>query len=153
MIKFLRHRMKFHKLSRWHEVINQLLHLWNSRSNYPKNAEGEPKYEKSKNSCHIWQKSRVQAALWRVVMTATKRHEKRTHDDKDTICAKNSHYILVVCNSKVMLYIWGKSKFKADNQKDGWHDDDEGKKREFIEAKCFLMSHLNVCKVLKVNQR
>ena len=53
MIKFLRHRMKFHKLSRWHEVINQLLHLWNSRSNYPKNAEGEPKYEKSKNSCHI----------------------------------------------------------------------------------------------------
>ena len=61
MIKFLRHRMKFHKLSRWHEVINQLLHLWNSRSNYPKNAEGEPKYEKSKNSCHIWQKSRVQA--------------------------------------------------------------------------------------------
>ena len=61
MIKFLRHHMKFHKLSRWHEVINQLLHLWNSRSNYPKNAEGEPKYEKSKNSCHIWQKSRVQA--------------------------------------------------------------------------------------------
>ena len=41
MIKFLGHRMKFHKLSRWHEVINQLLHLWNSRSNYPKNAEGE----------------------------------------------------------------------------------------------------------------
>ena len=25
-----------------------------------------------------------------------------------------------------MLYIWGKSKFKADNQKDAWHDDDEG---------------------------
>ena len=34
-----------------------------------------------------------------------------------------------------MLYIWGKSKFKADNQKDGWHDDDEGKKykRDLVE--------------------
>ena len=32
---------------------------------------------------------------------------------------KLSLHPIIVCNSKVMLYIWGKSKFKADNQKDG----------------------------------